>query len=284
MKYLTLLWLLCLLGCATNPVTGESEFSLVSESQELEVGKQYYGPTIQSFDGEYPDPEAQAYVRKIGSRLAALSHRPGLQYEFTIVNTSMMNAFALPGGKICITRGLLTKQTNESQLAAVLGHEIGHVTARHGAAGMTRQMVLGGLLNIGAAALDYKQVAGREAILMAGAAGVQAVIAKYSRGQETQSDELGLGYMTKAGYNPKGAVELFGIFKKLQKNEPGFVEKMFASHPQSQDRMNHSEDLIAAKYKSFTGPQAVTNTEDFKKHSLRLQKEAPYYDAYDQGN
>lgn len=287
MKLFTLLYfilILSMIGCATNPVTGESEFSLVSESQEIQIGEQYYMPAIQSFDGIYQDEKAQAYVTRVGKKIASLSHRPNFDYEFKIVNTSMVNAFALPGGKVCITRGLLSRMTNESQLAAVLGHEIGHVTAKHGAKAMTRQMLLGGLLNLGAIALESQQVKGREAILMAGAVGFQAVIAKYSRGQEIQSDELGLEYMTRANYNPKGAVELFEIFEALQEREPNFVENMFASHPQSKERVAHAKALIHSKYILIENRSMnVKNSTEFTKLSGQLTKETPYYDAHEKG-
>ena len=246
------LFLFSLSQCAVNPVTGRSELSLISESQEIEMGKQYYGPTIQSFDGLYLDDEAETYVSDVGQNLARLSHRPHLDYEFKVVNSSQVNAFALPGGKICITRGLLTHMDHESQLAAVLGHEIGHVTAKHGVRAMSRQLLLGGLLSLGAAALDYKGVQGRDAMMTAGLVGLQAVLAKYSRDQESQSDELGLQYMTKANYNPTGAVQLFELFEKLQTREPSFVEKMFASHPQSTDRKERAKHLIDLKYAQYS--------------------------------
>jgi Zn-dependent protease with chaperone function len=270
--------------CAVNPVTGRSELALISESQEIEMGKQYYGPTIQSFNGLYLDDETQTYVSDVGQNLARLSHRPHLDYEFKVVNSSEVNAFALPGGKICITRGLLTRMDNESQLAAVLGHEIGHVTAKHGVRAMSRQLLLGGFLSLGAMALDYKGVEGRDAIVTAGLVGLQAVLAKYSRDQESQSDELGLQYMTKANYNPTGAVQLFELFEKLQTREPNFVEKMFASHPQSTDRKEQAKRLIDLKYAQYLGANKSRATKaGFENLSGKLKKEAPHYEEYDKG-
>src|SRR3989338_10141828 len=143
-------------ACATvNPVTGEKEYFTLNEKAEIKLGEQHYYPTMQSMGGEYlNNNEAKNYVNSIGQKLAQVSHRPNLDYEFKIVNTSMVNAFALPGGKICVTRGLLTHFDKESQLVAVLGHEIGHVTAKHAVRQMSRQMLLGTLFNVGAIALD----------------------------------------------------------------------------------------------------------------------------------
>jgi len=129
---------LAVAACATNPVTGKKQLILVSEEQELALGAQQYAPSIQQSYGKANDAALQAYVQRVGAGLAAVSHRPQLPYEFTVVNANYLNAFALPGGKICITRGLLSTMTTEDQLAGVLGHETGHVTSRHGAQGATR--------------------------------------------------------------------------------------------------------------------------------------------------
>ena len=132
------LWFIAigLLGCATNPVTGRSELNIISESWELKTGKQHYLPMRQSQGGDYvADPKVQDYVRQVGNKLAAVSDRK-LPYEFSVVNDSSANAWALPGGKIAIHRGLLTELKSEAELAAVLGHEIVHAAAKHGAKSM----------------------------------------------------------------------------------------------------------------------------------------------------
>ena len=130
---------LCLGGCAKNPVTGEREFSVISEKDEIAIGTAAYPGAIAQIGGEYNDPVLGEYVSDVGTGLAAVSHRSELPYEFTVVSSSMINAFALPGGKICITTGLLSRCDNEAQIAGVLGHEIGHVTARHSANAISRQ-------------------------------------------------------------------------------------------------------------------------------------------------
>ena len=132
------------IGCAVNPVTGENELSLVSVSQEIAIGEQQYGPSQQSQGGlYYLDPGLQSYVADVGMKLAKVSHQPDLPYEFVVINSAIPNAWALPGGKIAVNRGLLTELEDEAQLAAVLGHEIVHAAARHSAAQMTRDVVFG---------------------------------------------------------------------------------------------------------------------------------------------
>ncbi len=190
---------LALGACATNPVTGEKQLVLVSEEQELAIGAQQYAPSIQQSYGKAHDPALQAYVTRVGTGLAAVSHRPQMPWEFTVVNANYLNAFALPGGKICITRGLVSQMTNEDQLAGVLGHEIGHVTARHGAQGMTRQILVGGVIGLGSAVLAATETRGAELIAQAAGIGAQLVLLRYSRDQERQSDELGMEYMARRG-------------------------------------------------------------------------------------
>ena len=158
-------------GCATNPVTGKTELSLLPESTEIELGQSNYQPMLQAQGGEYVlDPQLTAYVAEIGHKLAKVSDRPHLPYEFVVVNDSIPNAWALPGGKIAVNRGLLVELNNEAELAAVLGHEIVHAAARHGAKSMERGLLLQvGVMAVGLAARneDY-------APLLVGGAGVAA--------------------------------------------------------------------------------------------------------------
>ena len=156
-------------ACVTNPVTGKSQLSLLGEEEEKKLGAQAYGPMIQESYGAVTDPGLQRFVDGVGQGLAKVSHRPALDYEFTVVNANYDNAFALPGGKICITRGLLSRMTTEDQLAGVVGHEVGHVTARHGAQQYTSQMLIGGLVGIGAIVLDSEDVKGAPLIMAAAA-------------------------------------------------------------------------------------------------------------------
>jgi len=210
-------------ACAVNPVTGQRELALfeVSSSQEIELGRQAFGPALQEMGGEYPDAALASYVNQVGRRLGAVTQRPELSYQFKVVNDSAPNAFALPGGFIAITRGLLASIENEAQLAAVLGHELGHVTARHSVQAMQR----GNLMNLGLTVLGTatgsKSYGGLA--LQAGQLAAGLLENSYSRDQERQSDQLGVDYMVLAGYDPQGAVQLQEFFYLFRLRVPWLI-------------------------------------------------------------
>lgn len=237
--------LLGLSGCATNPVTGKAELDLLGEEQELALGAQLYQPFIQDSLGPIEDAPLSQLVEKVGTQVAAVSHRPRLPYQFTAVNDPAVNAFALPGGKICITRGLLVRLESEDGLAAVLGHEVGHVTARHAVAAYNRQVLATLFLATSAAVLEAKEVKGRELIWVGGLIGTQMLLARYSREQERESDTLGLQYAVAAGFSPRGMVETQRILLALGKEKPSLVERLFATHPHSAERLATAERLLA---------------------------------------
>ena len=192
---------LALASCTVNPVTGKSELSLVSAQQEVAIGAENFRPSQQAQGGRYSiDPGLQLYVSDIGKKLAAVSDRPDLPYEFVVLNNSVPNAWALPGGKIAVNRGLLLHLEDEAQLAAVLAHEIVHAAARHSASRMTT----GTLMNIGVAALGMASQS--YGLGQAGSSfarlGASAWMAKYSRDDELESDAYGMNYMVRAGYDP----------------------------------------------------------------------------------
>ena len=231
-------------GCTVNPVTGERELSLLSESQELAIGRDNYHPYRQQQGGDYYlEPQLSEYVAEIGRRLAAHSERPELPYEFVVVNNASANAWALPGGKIAINSGLLRHLDDEAQLAAVIGHEIIHAAARHGAAQMSRGM----LLNIGLAALAAgSQGTAAEWLGTASQYGAAAWMARYGRDDELESDYYGIKLMVAAGYDPQAAVELQQTFVKLSEGrDSDFIAALFASHPPSQARVDANRALVA---------------------------------------
>ena len=198
-----LLSFVTLSACSVNPVTGKREMVLMSTAQEIEMGKQNYAPMQQSQGGAYDvDPELTAYVQRVGNKVAAQSN-VNLPYEFVVLNNSVPNAWALPGGKIAINRGLLTELESESELAAVLGHEAVHAAARHSAKQQSTAMLMQvGVMGtmVVASDSDYGN-------LIAGGASVlaQAGLAKYGRNAELESDYYGMQYMSAAGYDPQGA-------------------------------------------------------------------------------
>ena len=227
-----------LAGCVINPVTGDRELALVSAEQEIAIGEQQYEPSQQMQGGEYTlDPELTTYVTGIGQKLAAVSDRQ-LPYEFVVLNSSVPNAWALPGGKIAVNRGLLTELDSEAELAAVLGHEIVHAAARHGALAMQRGLLL-------QAALLATQVAAQRSDyggLTVGAAslGAQLLTMRNSREAELESDHYGMRYMAAAGYDPNAAVSLQETFVRLSKEpggDGGRLATLFASHPPSEERV-----------------------------------------------
>src|SRR5215213_5872364 len=194
--------LLFQVSCSVNPATGKEQLALYNEAEEIELGRQADEEIVASV-GLYDDPGLQAYVEEIGQKLAARSERPNLPWSFKVVDDAAVNAFALPGGYVYVTRGLLSHMGSEAELCGVIGHEIGHVTARHGVNQASKQMLA--LLGLGLASLlddDVAQWAG------AASAGLGLLFLKFGRDDERQADDLGLRYMSRAGYDPR---EMAGV-------------------------------------------------------------------------
>ena len=266
-----------LAGCATNPVTGKKDFMLVSGDQEVAMGKQNYAPMLQSQGGAYDvDPILTEYVSAVGQRLAVVSDAP-LPYEFTVLNNSVPNAWALPGGKIAINRGLLTEINSEAELAAVLGHEIVHAAARHTAKQMSRGMVMQGLVigtSIAASDSSYGDLAVGGANIAA-----QMTMMKYGRDAELESDRYGMKYMRKAGYDPQGAVSLQETFVRLSEGRnQDWLSGLFASHPPSQERVKANRKT--ARKMGAGGEMGVDSFERAMQKTVALK---PAYDTYDKG-
>ncbi|MDG1850769.1 MAG: M48 family metalloprotease [Gammaproteobacteria bacterium] len=222
-------------ACAGNP-TGGANFVLMSESAELEKGRELHAEMLQQ-NPIYQDPELQAYVEKVGQKMAAVSHRPELDYVFTIIDSPDINAFALPGGFVYVNRGLLTYLNSEAQLAAVLGHEIGHVTARHAVRQQTaaRSANAASIALIFATGVDLRETTS----LISG-----ALISGYGRDMELEADSLGAEYLSKAGYDPLAMVQVIEVLK----NHEDFTKRtsnrtaisyhgLFASHPRNDTRL-----------------------------------------------
>ena len=248
MRYIVIILLFSIVsGCAVSPVTGKRELMLFSDEQEVEMGKNADSDIQWQFGGVYQDAQLAAYVNSVGQRAASASHRTSIPYHFAVVDSSIANAFALPGGYIYITRGLLTMLDNEAQLASVLGHEIGHVTARHGVKRL--QSTLG--FNIAAAIVDQVVLGGKDyqkwrgLVRATSSAAFATVSLGYSRENEFQSDELGTTYAHKAGYDPEGMTQLLGILKGMHDREPSSVEEFFMSHPRSSARIEAVRKQIA---------------------------------------
>lgn len=244
-KWLCLWAVVTVTACGTNPVTKKTEFQFVSQAQEISIGTQNYSPARQSQGGDYViDPDLTAYVQGVGKRLAAVSDRPDLPYEFVVLNDSIPNAWAMPGGKIAFNRGLLYELNSEAELAAVMGHEIVHAAARHGAKSMERGILLQGAMiavGIGAQNSNYGN------LIVGGAQlGAQLATSKYGRDAESESDLYGMQYMKKAGYDPTAAVTLQETFVRLSEGkQTDFITGLFASHPPSQERVDANKETLA---------------------------------------
>ncbi len=267
-------------GCAVNPVTHESQLSLMSPQQEVATGQELYPVYTQMSFGLFQDPVLQDYVQTVGKRLAAVSHRPNMPYEFNVVNGSEMNAYALPGGKISITRGMVTKLQNEAQLAAVLAHEIGHVSAMHHATFYTRQVVAGLLTGIGSSVLQASGIAGADLIAQAGLLAANLTLMKYSRDQERQADELGMEYMVRAQYNPAGYVQTMALLQEEGQREPTLLESFFSSHPLTTERIVASNQRLEKYGPELRTPEALRQ-KPFADRTAYLRQVAPAYELAD---
>jgi predicted Zn-dependent protease len=241
-------------GCATNPATGRRQFVLMSEAEEIALGRQSDAEVRQQM-GVYRDDRLQQYVERVGRRLAAASHRPNLPWTFTVVDEPAVNAFALPGGFIYITRGILPFLRNEAELAAVLGHEVGHVDARHSVAQYTKQTLTGGLLAVGGAVWPQGRT-----LIGAGSVLSQFVFLKYSRDAELEADRLGVGYAAQSGWQPDAMPGLLGTLAKLdaaQGSSRG-VPNWALTHPPAEDRVARVQEAVAlARTSSSTGTNAA---------------------------
>ena len=257
-------------GCAVNPVTGEKQIMLMSEAEEIQVDRQNSPHQFSADYGFIQDQELNDYIQRTGKMMADRSHRPQMPYNFHGVNATYVNAYAFPGGSVAATRGILLTLENEAELAALLGHEIGHVNARHTAERMSKtmltQMALSGVSAFVATADE------RLAPLAAGLGGIGAglLLAKYSRDDERQADSLGMEYMVRSGNNPEGMVGLMDVLRNMSKHKPDAIEMMFASHPMSDDRYRTAVDRVKSQYGSLQ--KNPFNKERYMDHTARLRK------------
>ena len=230
-------------GCSTNPVTGNKDFVMISEDQEIAMGRQGHGDVMKRYS-LYENQELQDYVERVGRKLALKSHRSGLIYRFHVLDSTEINAFALPGGYIYITRGLMSYLNSEAEFAAVLGHEIGHVTARHSVRQASAAQMTGIGATIGAIFLPQMRTqAGQQMVNMAGS----ALLSGYGRDHELESDRLGAEYLARTGYDPQAMLDVISVLKnqqvfdetlaKAEGREPRKYHGVFASHPDNDTRL-----------------------------------------------
>jgi predicted Zn-dependent protease len=236
--------LLGLAACAMNPVTGKRELNFVSESQEIQLGKQGAEDVARSI-GVYPDPALNAYLNEVGQRIAATTERPTIPWQFHVADEPVVNAFALPGGPVFIARGILAYFNSEAELVSVLGHEIGHVTARHSAQAMTRQQIAGvgvGLAQVGASMIDPRL----NDYVGAASQGLGLLFLKYGRDAESQADALGFRYGVDNGWDMRDGTKMFNTLSRVSGDPSQRLPEWQSSHPAPEGRAERNDERVAA--------------------------------------
>lgn len=246
-----------LAGCAVNPVTGQEELMFFGPEKDVELGTKYAPEIERALGGRFPNENLQSYVNRVGQRMARVCHRPDISYHFMVVRQKGVNAFAVPGGYIYITSGLLEKLDSEGQLAAILGHEVGHVVARDTLVAISRQIGMAALVAaaaIGDAPGDVTQAAS----FISGVLSLQ-----YSRDDEKDADLVGLSYMIQAGYDPGEMVATMEVLQELQTIRP--IE-FFSTHPNPESRIAYLRERIKWRYGMFT--ELKKGTEEYQENVL----------------
>lgn len=263
-------------ACSTNPATGQQQFTgLMSPQQEQQIGAQEHQNALKQFGGLYPDQNVQNYVSSVGNKLVPYTERQDVQYKFFVLDSPDVNAFAIPGGYVYVTRGLLSLVNSEAELAAVLGHEIGHITGRHSAERYSRGVVTGLGAAILGAAIDNPTIA------KAANVGGDLYLRSYSRGQENQSDDLGIRYIARAGYDPYAMsrfLDSLARYSQLESQVTGISSQppvYLSTHPLTQDRVVQTSQ-IAANY-------AIQNGAVNRDTYLRMVDGLIYGDSPSQG-
>lgn len=257
--------LVALANCATNPVTGRQNFVMMSEAEESRAGRKADAEVRKEY-GAYDLPSLQRYVDEVGQKLAKTSHRSQLDYHFTVLDSPEINAFALPGGYVYITRGILAYLNSEAELAAVLGHEIGHVTARHGVQQYSASMAAGvGATLLGILAPELGSGAAQDILGLMG----NALLSGYGREHELEADRLGAEYLARAGYDSQAMIRVIGVLKnqevfdaevaKQEGREPRRYHGLFATHPDNDTRLQQ----VVGEANRLVPAKPVINREDF---------------------
>ncbi len=237
-------------GCAVNPVTGKNQLMLVSETSEIQIDKQNSPHQFSSDYGILQDKALNSYISQVGRNLIPHTHRPKMPYSFQGVNATYINAYAFPGGSIAATRGILLKMDNEAELAALLGHELGHVNARHTAQQMSKSTLAGLLLSGVTAYVGQKYSQYSDLAQQLGMLGAGALLASYSRDNEREADALGNQYMVQSGYSTQGFVGLMEMLNSLSKHKSGATDLLFSTHPMSDERFRTAQENARTKYQS----------------------------------
>lgn len=266
-------------GCATSPVTGETILVGMSEAQEKQTDAQVAPHQFSQDLGAIQDEAVNRYVAGIGQRMGTLTHRPQMPYSYRVLNANYVNAYTFPGGAMGVTRGILADLDDEAQLAALLGHELGHVNARHAAQrqgqNLVAQAALAGL-NVAAQSSDWGGL-----MSMGGQIGASALLAGYSREHEREADALGQEYLVKAGYPATGMVRLHQLLVAEEKSAPSLLQTMFSTHPMSSERMQAAQAAADSRYRISNSLDA--RRERFMDSTASLRRIRPTIDACKNG-
>ncbi|MGB2997939.1 MAG: M48 family metallopeptidase [Phycisphaerae bacterium] len=243
------------LACQLVPTTGERAFIVLTWDQEIALGREAAPELEKEFGGSLDNLPVQAYVRTVGQRVAVSAKHPNLPelpYQFTVLDSEVVNAFALPGGPVYVTRGLLENLKTEGQLAAVLGHEITHINSRHGSQQISRQMGIQVLLAAAAAAAGRSEKGAQMATQAEDLAKVVVglINLKYSRGMESEADRFGLDYLAASGYDPREMMNLLNVFVSMAGSRP---PEILSTHPNPENRLGAVEEQISEKYPNRGG-------------------------------
>ena len=244
-------------GCAINPITGQEEFMLFPEDQDIEIGRKYAPEIEKELGGKIDNLSLQNYIDSVGQKITRISHRPGWEYHFTAVDHNSVNASALPGGYIFITKGMLQKLQTEAQLAAILAHETSHVVARDTSNAISNQIGLGLLLAAAASGTNSRGA------LTAAQLAQQIIGLQYSKKDEREADLAGMDYMVAAGYNPYGMVE---TMQMLQQNQKDRVVEFLSTHPSPQNRLIYLDARI--KMRNYNLNDLKIGKDDYQKTVL----------------
>lgn len=276
-------------GCQTNPVTGKSQFIVLSEKDEIQLGKEWYPNILWSAEGgggEYKDEKLKAYLKELVLEIKSVSHRPHLPLDFVIQNSSVPNAWAIPG-YVAITRGLLQALESEAEFVYVMGHEIGHIAARHSASQISKSVLADFLLRSGSYILSGKPYA--DLALTIGSIGANLILLKYSREDELEADRLGVSYMAKLGYDPKNAIEAHKNLKKASdeylrrvgrdSEEGRFFSDLLSTHPRFSVRMEELKKIVETTELPFLRGDG-TRKEKFQEAISLLKKVHSIYVKY----
>lgn len=242
------------LGCAVDPVTGKRQIVLVSEQREIQIDQENAPHQFSADFGKTQDRRLAGYIAGVGKTLVPQTHRAQMPYNFHVVNATYVNAYAFPGGSIAVTRGILLKLDNEGELAGLLGHELGHVNARHTAEQMSKGQLTGLVLAGAQLAIGEAYSEGAAEIFgQISQIGASALLASYSRDNEREADRLGNQYMVQAGYNTAGFVGLMEMLNSLSKHTPGYAQILFSTHPMSQERYETAAEDAMTQYAQTRG-------------------------------